>query len=1011
MYLEPLAVEFIEKILAKERPQGILSGMGGQTALNLCSELAERGILAKHGVELLGTKLDAITAGENRERFAELMRSIGEPIPRSRALSDVESAGAFAEDVSGFPVIVRAAYTLGGGGSGVATDRKELERIVGLGLVYSRIGQVLVEESVLGWKEFEYEVMRDSADNCITICSMENIDPMGFHTGESIVVAPAQTLSDTDHQTLRSAALRIIRALKVEGGCNIQFAVHPTTGEYRVIEVNPRVSRSSALASKATGYPIARIAAKIAIGLHLDEIPNPVTGKTRASFEPTLDYVVTKIPRWPFDKFRTVDARLGTSMKSTGEVMGIGRTIEESLMKAVRSLEIGKVGLEAEPWSDESLLEELRTPTDKRLFAVAEAIRRGMSLEKISLLTQWDPFFIDKVRALVGMERDLRVGRMGADRLAAAKRLGFSDDHIAALRRTTGLRVRSRRPRATYKMVDTCGGEFVARTPYYYSTYESQNEAVPTRGRKVLIVGGGPIRIGQGVEFDNCCVHGIQALREEGVTAVIVNNNPETVSTDFDVSDRLYFEPLQLEDVLNIIEQERPDGVILQFGGQTSIDLAVPLQDALRRMKSRTRILGTPASAIDVAEDRRKFAALMRRLGIPQPDAASGFTFLEVRALAKRIGYPVVVRPSYVLGGRGMEIVHAEEELEHFMASAVRVSRHHPVLVDKYLDHATEVDVDAVADGRDVFIAGIQEHIEEAGIHSGDATLVLPAQNLGPEVLRQIRTITRRIVKALRVVGLMNLQLAVRDDRVYVLEANPRASRTVPYVSKAIGVPLAKVATQVMLGRRLRALGLTEERIPKHVTVKASVFPFQRLPGVDTILGPEMKSTGEVMGIDRTLGRAYYKAMLAAGNDLPTSGAVYVTVRDEDKSAILPVARRMVGLGLRIYATRGTAQFLREQGVEATTVYRISENLSPDALGLMRRGEIRLVINTPTSSSGARRDGYMMRRLAVDLNIPFITTVQAAKAAVDAIAETRQGGLGVRSLQSYLRSADRATRL
>jgi carbamoyl-phosphate synthase large subunit len=1010
VYVEPLTPEFLEKILARERPQGILSGMGGQTALNLCSELAERGILQTYGVELLGTKLEAITAGENRERFASLMRSIGEPIPRSRAVSDVDGARAFVDEVGGFPVIVRAAYTLGGSGSGIATSLEELERIVGLGLVYSRIKQVLVEESVLGWKEFEYEVMRDSADNCITICNMENLDPMGYHTGESIVVAPAQTLSDTDHQTLRSAALRIIRALQVEGGCNIQFAVHPMSGEYRVIEVNPRVSRSSALASKATGYPIARIAAKIAIGLTLDEIPNPVTGRTLASFEPTLDYVVTKIPRWPFDKFPTVDARIGTSMKSTGEVMGIGRTLEESLLKAIRSLEVGKIGLEPEPWSDEALREELRVPTDKRLFAIAEAFRRGFAIEKVAGLTDWDPFFLGKIARLVALES--RLGRRASrDDLVEAKRCGFSDAYLATLTRTTEASVRRRRPRTTYKMVDTCGGEFEARTPYYYSTFERQSEVPPSRDRKVLIVGGGPIRIGQGVEFDNCCVHGIQALREEGITALIANNNPETVSTDFDISDRLYFEPLLLEDILNIIDEERPEGVILQFGGQTSVNLAVPLQEALSRGRYRTKILGTPARSIDLAEDRRKFAALMRRLGIPQPRSASGFSFEEVRSIAFRIGYPVVVRPSYVLGGRGMEIVHGEEELEAFMAPALRISRDHPVLVDKYLDHATEIDVDLVSDGRDVFTAGIQEHIEEAGVHSGDATLVLPAQTLSAALADRIRRMSATICRALRVVGHLNLQLAVRDGTVYVLEANPRASRTVPYVSKAIGVPLAKVATKVMLGHSLRRLGLTREPVIRHVAVKASVFPFQRLPGVDTILGPEMRSTGEVMGIDRSLGRAYYKAMLAAGNALPIDGAVYMTVRDEDKPAIVAVARRFGELGLRIYATRGTAQSLRAHGIEATTAYRISENQSPDALGLMRRGEIRLVINTPTNSSGARRDGYMMRRLAVDLNIPFITTVRAAQAAVDAIAEARVGDLGVRSLHSYVRSARRATRL
>jgi carbamoyl-phosphate synthase large subunit len=1004
VYVEPLTAEFLEKVIAKEKPEGILSGMGGQTALNLCSELADAGILRHHGVELLGTKLEAITAGENRERFATLMRSIGEPIPRSRAVSDHEAAREFGDEI-GYPLIVRAAYTLGGSGSGVARSPDELERIVGLGLAYSRIKQVLVEESVLGWKEFEYEVMRDAADNCITICNMENLDPMGVHTGESIVVAPAQTLSDSDHQTLRSAALRIIRALGVEGGCNIQFAVHPTTGEYRVIEVNPRVSRSSALASKATGYPIARIAAKIAVGLRLDEIPNPVTGKTLASFEPTLDYVVTKIPRWPFDKFPTVDRRIGTSMKSTGEVMAIGRTFEESLLKAVRSLEIDRVGLDAGPWSDDEIARELMEPTDQRLFAIADALRRGFAPEKIVALTAWDPFFIEKIRHLVHLESRLRRSRRGRELLAEAKRSGLADESIASLTGTAEETIRRTRPRVAYKMVDTCGGEFEARTPYFYSTYEASDEAPRLRGRKVLIVGSGPIRIGQGVEFDYCCVQGILALREAGVAAIIANNNPETVSTDFDISTRLYFEPLLLEDVLNIIEEEKPDGVILQFGGQTSINLAIPLARALSRRRSRTRILGTPPASIDIAEDRRKFAAMIGRLGIRQPEAASGYSFDEVRDVAARIGYPVLVRPSYVLGGRGMEIVHGEDDLARFMETAVRVSKDHPVLVDRYLAHATEIDVDVVADGRDAYIGGIQEHIEEAGIHSGDAACVLPAQTLSESILEEIRALTRKLCHALKIVGLMNLQLAVQGNLVYVLEANPRASRTVPYVSKAIGVSLAKLATKVMLGRSLRGMGLVGEARLGHVAVKAPVFPFQRLPGVDSILGPEMKSTGEVMGIDRSLGRAYYKAMVAAGNPLPRTGAVYMTVRDEDKPIILPVAERLVRIGLRIYATRGTAQFLREHGVDATTVYRISENQSPDALGLMRHGEIRLVINTPTNSSGARRDGYMMRRLAVDLNIPFIATVQAAEAAVRAIEESTAEDLDVVPLQVYGRAA------
>jgi carbamoyl-phosphate synthase large subunit len=1001
VYIEPLTVEFLEKIIEKERPDGILSGMGGQTGLNLSAELAERGILEKYDVELLGTRLEAIVAGENREAFAELMKKIREPIPRSRAVNSVEDAKDFVQRLGNIPVIVRAAYTLGGTGSGIARTEEDLERIVSIGLAYSRIKQVLVEESVEGWAEFEYEVMRDGADNCITICSMENVDPMGFHTGESIVVAPAQTLSDVDHQTLRAAAIRIIRALKIEGGCNIQFAVHPETREYRVIEVNPRVSRSSALASKATGYPIARIAAKIAIGMTLDEIPNPVTGKTMAAFEPTIDYVVTKIPRWPFDKFPTVDARIGTAMKSTGEVMAIGRTIEESFMKALRSLEVGKVGLEPEPWGEEDLILELREPTDKRIYAVAEALRRGHTVEKIAALTAWTPFFIEKMANLVAMEGRLKAGPLTPDLVNDAKRLGYGDEYIGVLAGVPEHKIRGMRRRATYKMVDTCGGEFEARTPYYYSTYESGDEVVPLKGKKVLIVGSGPIRIAQGVEFDYCTVAGILALREAGIGAIIVNNNPETVSTDFDVSDRLYFDPLLLEDVLNVIEAEKPFGVILQFGGQTSVNLAIPLQEAIERDGLETRILGTPPVSIDIAEDRRKFEALMRNLGIAQPAAATGFSFEEVRGIAAEIGYPVLVRPSYVLGGRAMQIVHAEEELAEYMAFAVKVSRKHPVLVDKYLSHAIEIDVDAVADGRDVFIGGIQEHIEEAGVHSGDAACVLPTQTLPPEVLQAIRDVTHKVCRELRVVGLVNLQLAVKDGAVYILEANPRASRTVPYVSKAIGVPLAKVATRVMLGETLADMGLVGESKIPHVAVKAPVFPFQKLPGVDTILGPEMKSTGEVMGIDTTLGRAYYKAMLAAGNPLPTEGVVYITVRDEDKEAILPVARKLVELGLSVYATKGTASYLRTHGIEATTVYRISERRSPDALGLMRLGEIKLVINTPSATSGARRDGYMMRRLAVDMNIPFITTIQGARAAVHAIEESRREPLDVKPLRAY----------
>ena len=1001
VYVEPLTIEFLEKIIAKERPDGILSGMGGQTGLNMCSELAEHGILKKYGVELLGTRLEAIVAGEDREEFAALMRKIGEPIPRSAAVKSVEAARTIVENLGGYPVIIRAAYTLGGTGSGVAHDYEDLERIVSLGIAYSRIKQVLVEESVLGWKEYEYEVMRDAKDNCITVCNMENIDPMGFHTGESIVVAPAQTLSDKDHQMLRSAALKIIRALGIEGGCNIQFAVHPKTSEYRVIEVNPRVSRSSALASKATGYPIARIAAKIAIGLTLDEIPNAVTKRTLASFEPTLDYVVMKIPRWPFDKFPTADAKIGTSMKSTGETMAIGRTLEESMMKALRSTEAGKCGLEPGNWDGPALMEELGHPTDKRIYAVAEALRRGLSIREIADVTKWDVLFIEKMRNLVEMEARLKKGPLSKEMVAEAKRLGFGDEYVSLVTGRSEESIRELAPRVTYKMVDTCGGEFEASTPYFYSTNETEDEVKEIKRRKVLIVGGGPIRIGQGVEFDNCCVHGIMALREEGVGALIVNNNPETVSTDFDISDRLYFEPLMLEDVLNIIRREEPEGVILQFGGQTSVNLAMPLSEALKAEGLGTRILGTSPESIDIAEDRRRFEKLMRELDIRQAEAATGFSFEEVKDLAGKIGYPVLVRPSYVLGGRGMEIVHNDEELEHYMKNAAVISKKHPVLVDKYLSHAIEIDVDAVSDGRDVFIGGIQEHIEEAGVHSGDAACVLPAQTLSSAILDRVRKVTVKICKELKIVGLVNLQLAVKDGEVYVLEANPRASRTVPYVSKAIGIPLAKVATKVMLGHTLKDLRLVGEAKIDHVAVKAPVFPFQKLPGVDAILGPEMRSTGEVMGIDSSLGAAYYKAMAASGNLLPMEGAIYATINEADKESFVPIAKKLTNSGLKIFATKGTASHLRENGVDVTTVYRISENKSPDALGLMRAGEIKLVINTPTVTSGARRDGFMMRRLAIDLGIPFITTIQGARAAADAIEAVQKAKLDVRSLQEY----------
>jgi carbamoyl-phosphate synthase large subunit len=1006
VYVEPLNAETVARIAEKERVDGILSGMGGQTALNICSELAENGTLDRLGIKLLGTQPKAIAMSEDRELFREMMIKIGEPIPKSKTVHSVEEALQAAKEIGKYPVLVRPAYTLGGTGGGIAYDEEELANITGRGLIYSRIHQVLIEESVLGWKEFEYEVMRDAKDNCIIICNMENLDPMGIHTGESIVIAPAQTLSDEDHQRLRNATIKTIRALEIEGGCNIQFAFDPVSKEYRVIEVNPRVSRSSALASKATGYPIARVAAKIAVGYDLDEIPNRITGKTYAAFEPTLDYIVMKIPRWPFDKFRTVDRTLGTQMKSTGEVMAIGRTIEEGLLKALRSLEIDQEYLDRVNWTDEQMRKELATATDQRLFVIAEVLRQGMDIAEIARITNWDPFFLYKIRNILEMEASLKSGaEVTRDVLRRAKRLGFSDVVIAKLTGRTEDQVRKERKEAgilpTYKMVDTCAAEFKAETPYFYSTYETENEARSSSNKKVIIVGGGPIRIGQGIEFDYACVHGVMALQEEGVDAIIINNNPETVSTDYDISDRLYFEPLTLEDVLNVIENENADGVVLQFGGQTAINLAMPLLRALEN--SKTKVLGTSPLDVDVAEDRKLFSALMDKLEVLQPRSGTGYSFEEVRTIATNIGYPVLVRPSYVIGGRAMEIVYSEEELKTYVATAVKVSKAHPILVDKYLSHAIEIDVDVVSDGVDTFIGGILEHIEEAGVHSGDATMSMPPQTLSPQMISKIVDISNKVAKGLNIRGLMNLQLAVKDGDVYMIEANPRASRTVPFVSKAIGVPLAKIATKVMLGRSLKELGCVGVARYDHVAVKASVFPFLKLPGVDSILGPEMRSTGEVMGISQSFDAACYKALISAGLKLPVSGGVYITVNDADKPQILDTARELRDMGFHIYATKGTSTFLREKGLQTTTVYTISQKMAPDALGLMRRRDINLIINTPSEASGTRRDGYMMRRLAVELEIPFLTTVQAARATVAAMKRARLGPMDVTDLGSYHR--------
>jgi len=1003
IYLEPLVPEIVGRIIEKERPDGVLASMGGQTALNLVSKLADTGVLEQNGVEVLGTSVAAIKSAEDREGFARLMGSIGEPIPPSAAVESLDEAVEKAEEI-GYPVIIRPAYTLGGTGGGVARSESELKSVVSQGLGASMIHQVLVEKSLLGWYEYEYEVMRDGADNCITVCNMENLDPMGIHTGESIVVAPAQTLEDREHQVLRSAALKIIRALKIEGGCNIQFAVKPEEWEYHVIEVNPRVSRSSALASKATGYPIAKISAKIAVGLRLDEIRNDVTRSTPASFEPALDYVVTKIPRWPFDKFRTADKRIGTQMKSTGEVMAIGRTFEESLQKAIRSLDIKRHGLCGDgrrAWSLEEARLGIARPTHERLFQLYDALKQGMSVEEARRLTGVHPWFLRKLKGIAEMEMELRSmeGRVEKEVVCRAKRMGFSDYQLSRLlgvEQAAFRQVRKRLAKPAYKMVDTCAAEFEARTPYYYSSYESVDEVQVSGRRKIIILGSGPIRIGQGIEFDYCCVHGVLGLKEEGFETIIVNNNPETVSTDYDTSDKLYFEPLTLEDVLNIVEKERPVGVIVQFGGQTPLNLAEPLE------RMGVRILGTSTRSIDIAEDREKFTRVLKKLGMPQAEHGTGFSYDEAREIAHSIGYPVLVRPSYVLGGRAMEIVYDDAQLREYMEEAARVSPEHPVLIDRFLEDAVEIDVDAVADGRDVYIGGVMEHIEQAGVHSGDSACVLPPQSLDKVTLGRIKEYTQLLAEELRVVGLLNIQYAVKDDVVYVLEANPRASRTVPFVSKATGAPLAKIAAKVMVGRSLRELGYVGEAKVSHVAVKEAVFPFSKLPGVDPVLSPEMKSTGEVMGIDYDFGLAYYKSQLAAGNALPRSGRVFISVKRKDALRIAPVAERFSKLGFKLLATEGTAEVLGRLGLKVEVVRKVSEG-APNILDRMRLGEVDLIINTPTGGRKQLSDGYYIRRSAVDLGVPYITTISAAFAAVNAVEAIVRRELSIRSLTEYHR--------
>jgi carbamoyl-phosphate synthase large subunit len=1004
-YIEPLTPETVAKIIERERPQALLPTLGGQTGLNLAVALAEDGTLDRLGVELIGAKLPAIKKAEERQLFKRAMERIGLALPKSGQAASLEEAKAIVNRV-GYPAIIRPSFTLGGTGGSIAWNAEELEEAVRWGLQQSPVGSVLVEESVIGWKEFELEVMRDLADNVVIICSIENVDPMGVHTGDSVTVAPAQTLSDKEYQVMRDAAVAIIREIGVEtGGSNIQFAVHPDDGRMVVIEMNPRVSRSSALASKATGFPIAKIAAKLAVGYTLDEIPNDITRETPASFEPVLDYCVVKIPRWAFEKFPEADRTLGTQMKSVGEVMAIGRTFKEALGKALRSLEQDRwaLSLEREASSDE-LRRLLAVPTPDRMFAIGDAYRAGFSTREIHELTGIDPWFLENMREMVEFEADIaEAGLTDPAVLRRAKQMGFADRRIAALTGSTEAAVRARRTVhgivATFKTVDTCAAEFVAHTPYLYSTYEEEDEAPPSARSKVVILGSGPNRIGQGIEFDYCCVHAAFALRELGVEAIMINCNPETVSTDYDTSDRLYFEPLTLEDVLNVVEKERPLGVIVQFGGQTPLKLAVPLQEA------GVPILGTSPDAIDRAEDRQRFSALLGQLGLAQAPGDTARSLAEAERIASAIGYPVLVRPSYVLGGRAMRIVYDHEDLVNYMREAVRVSPEHPILVDKFLDDSLEIDVDAVADGTHVVVGGVMEHIEKAGIHSGDAACALPPYSLGDEQVRALRAQTKALGQALGVVGLINVQFAIRNEVAYVLEVNPRASRTVPFVSKAIGVPLAKVATRAMLGHAVASLAPVEDRELPHIAVKESVFPFAKFPGVDAVLGPEMKSTGEVMGIDRDFRKAYLKSQLAAGSFLPSTGKVFVSVKNRDKRAVMTLAKRLVEMGFGLVATTGTARVLERNGMTVEVIHKVAEGYRPNALDLMKRGEIALVLNTPEDGRSVK-DSYMIRRTAVMHDIPYYLTVDGAQAAIGGIEALLKGDLEVMSLQEYHRGLE-----
>ena len=1040
VYIEPLLSSSIKRILEIEKPCALLAGMGGQTALNIASELAHSGVLTDLGVELIGSDLDAIDKAEDRDLFNKVCESINLPISEAIACNSMDEVIAASEQIGSWPLLIRPAFTLGGLGGGTAWNVGELVEIATLGLRNSRINQVLIEESILGWQELEYEVMRDEADNAIIVCTMENIDPMGVHTGESTVVAPLQSFSDRDHQVLRDQALALIRALNIKGGCNVQFAFNQFTGEIRVIEVNPRVSRSSALASKATGYPIARIAAKIAVGYTLDELPNPITGDgTTAAFEPTLDYCVVKIPRWPFDKFRTADRTLGTSMKSTGEVMAIGRNFEEAFLKAWASLEQGcphprpltradesegesMAERANEPLPDEILVDWCSIATDRRMGALIEAFRRGWSVEKVHEITRITRWFLYRFEKIAQMEKEMvalacNPTEIDVDTLRTWKSHGFSDSHIAdalnafpasgykslprgrdensVMRRRHSLSLHP-----NYRMVDSCAAEFAAKTPYYYSTYEPASNGgidhIPDLQNRVkeryVAIGSGPIRIGQGIEFDYGCVHAVMAIREAGKDAILINNNPETVSTDFDTSDRLYFEPLTLEYVTEVLLREQAHSILLQFGGQTAINLSQPLNTRLPELEKLgldLKIAGTSCDAIDEASDRERFEKFAKRAGLTMPRGATGITADDVRNAVSEIGYPVLIRPSYVLGGRGMEILSNDTQLEAYLTEAY-LAPDKPLLVDEYLGHATEIDVDAASDGKEVLIGAIMEHLEEAGIHSGDSTCFIPAQNISEEMIEKITEQTKIIGIGLNIIGCFNIQFAIQEDKLYVLEVNPRSSRTVPFVAKSSGLPLARIAANITIG-----IPLSKQTIPirtsGNVCVKAPVFPFIKLRGLDPAPGPEMKSTGEVFGSHKDADVAYLKARLATEVPVAEGGGVYLTVRDEDKDNLVPIAAQLRDLGFTLYATPGTADVLRENNVPVEIVYRIMERMHPDALDLMRQGKISFIVNVPTISGGAVRDGNMMRRLAVELNIPFVTTIRGAKMEVAAIAAMMKG--------------------